>query len=430
MIIRILAWKLRLLARLYLWRYRPVIIAITGSVGKTTTKEAVTAVLRTRYTVRSTEGNLNNELGVPLTVIGDFAEEYYRVGGTFGFWALVFWRGFVGLFFSRIPYPAILVLEFGADHPGDIARLTAEYPPHLAVVTHVGDVPAHVEFYASPRAVAQEKAAIVGRLMPDDVAVLGCDDLSVLEMRSRTKGRERTFGFSEGADVRVTAFRTCLEGSRPLGIAFDLEVHGHSMPVMIGGALGSGLAQAAAAAVAVAGAMDISLVDAVQAIARMTPPAGRMRILEGIRNTTIIDDAYNASPVATRVAIDAVRGIPAARHVLVLGDMLELGSYSVRAHQALGALAAEIADVLVCVGEQGRIIADAAANQMHADHIHRASDAHEAAAIVQQLIREGDLILIKGSQGMRMERIVQEIMLRPEQSPQLLVRQSARWLAK
>jgi len=130
------------------------------------------------------------------------------------------------------------------------------------------------------------------------------------------------------------------------------------------------------------------------------------------------------------MAIDAVRHLPATRHVLVLGDMRELGTHSVRAHQAIGTLAADVADILICVGEQAKFMADAAANQLSPEQIHRVADSREAGAVVQQLLRAGDLILVKGSQGVRMERVVLEIMARPEQAGRLLVRQSARWLDK
>jgi len=426
---RLLKIILRLLAHAYIRRYRPMVVAITGNVGKTTTKEAIAVILGSRSNIRSTGGNLNNELGIPLTIIGDFSEQYYQVGGTARFWSMVLQQGIRGLF-ANAQYPEILVLEYGADRPGDIRKLVASYPPHVAVITHVGDIPVHVEFFASPRELAREKAQLIEHLGPSDIAVLGTDDLTVLEMRSRTKGTVRTFGLGQEVDVRVTDIKPRLEGSRPLGMTFDVHVGAHSMPVAISGALGAGLAQASAAAIAVATALGIGLADAVQALSRMVPPSGRMRIIDGIRSTTIIDDTYNASPAAMHVAIDTIRTLPATRKVLVLGDMRELGSYSVQAHQAIGTLAAEVATLLICVGEQGRFIADAAANQMPAEHIYRATTSHEASAMVQQLLRAGDLVLVKGSQGMRMEFIVQEIMARPEQASKLLVRQSARWLAK
>jgi len=144
----------------------------------------------------------------------------------------------------------------------------------------------------------------------------------------------------------------------------------------------------------------------------------------------IIDDTYNASPAAMHLALDTIKDLTASRKVLVLGDMLELGGYSVQAHQAVGDMAGDIADVLVCVGERAIFIADSAGNQMPAEQIHRFHDSIQAAPAIQTLLKTGDLVLVKGSQGKRMERIVKEIMAEPDQAGDLLVRQSARWLAK
>ncbi len=427
---RILAGTLTLVARVLLWRFRPVLVAITGNAGKTTTKEAIAAVLATRYRVRASGGNLNNELGIPTTIIGDFSDAYYRTGGTLFFWLRVIVTAKLMLFRSRASYPEVLVLEFGADRPGDIKKLVRSFPPHVAVITQVGEVPVHVEYFASPQELAAEKAQLLKHLQPADHAVLGADDLTVLDMRHRTHAHVHTFGLGEGADVRASDVRLRLDGSRPLGISFDIQSGGNTMPASITGTVGDGAARAAAAAVAVGAALGVGLADAVQALVALRPPPGRLRILDGIRSSIILDDSYNASPAAMHLAIDTVRHVPAMRHMLVLGDMLELGEHSIQAHQAIGSMAAEVADVLVCVGERGRFIADAAKNQMPVDHVYWVPNARTAAEQVQQLVRAGDVILVKGSQSMRMERIVQEIMAQPERAGELLVRQSARWLAK
>lgn len=420
---------LTLLARLYLWRYKPSIVAVTGNAGKTTTKESIAAVLATRYRVRATGGNLNNELGTPLTIIGDFADEYYRTGGTALFWLKVLFRAKVGLWASRRTYPEILVLEYGADRPGDIARLVRLFPPHVSVVTQIGETPVHVEFFASAQHLADEKMQLVKHLRPDDHAILNYDDQTVLDMRKHTKAQVHTFGLGEGADVRATDLRVRTDGPIPLGMAFDIT-NGDSMPVAINGTLGRGIAAASAVAVSVGKIYSIGLANAVQAICRIRPPAGRMRILKGIKNSIIIDDTYNASPAAMHLALDTMKGLTASRKVMVLGDMLELGEHSVQAHQAVGDMAGDIADVLVCVGERAIFIADSAGNQMPAENIHRFHDSTEAAPAVQALLKPGDLVLVKGSQGKRMERIVKEIMAEPDRAGELLVRQSRRWLQK
>jgi len=152
--------------------------------------------------------------------------------------------------------------------------------------------------------------------------------------------------------------------------------------------------------------------------------------LPGIKTSIILDDTYNASPSAMHVALETLRDLPAKRKVAVLGDMLELGKYSVQAHQTAGDMAGAIADILVCVGEKAKFIADAARNEMESDHIITFHDSDEAKLKVQELLQPGDLVLVKGSQGKRMEKIVEEIMAEPQRKRELLVRQSEGWLKK
>jgi len=421
---------LTFLAGLQLRRYRPRIIGITGNAGKTGTRHAVAAVLAARFRVRSPAANMNTDLGMAAAVIGDFSEAYTRMGGTPRFWLSVLWRGVTGLFGDRDRYPEILVLEYGADHPGDIRRLAARYRPQVAVVTHVGDVPVHVEFFASAKALAAEKAQLVRALPADGAAILNADDLTVLDMRHLGPANDISFGAGDGADVQYTDVHVRMDGAgRPLGVAMNITTRGRTMPLTVNGVLGRGIAAACAAAVAVGQTCGIGLAEAVQELAAVRPPAGRMRILDGIKQSVIVDDTYNASPAAVHLALDTVRTLP-RRKLVVLGDMLELGEHAVQAHQSVGTLAAAFADELVCVGQRGRLIAEAAANQLPPERIHWFPDSREAAPAVQRLMRSGDLVLVKGSQGMRMERIVQEVMADPGNAGTLLVRQSARWLAK
>ncbi len=417
-------------ARCYRWRFKPRIIGVTGNAGKTTTKDAVAAVLATKYRVRASAGNLNNELGMPLTIVGDFADEYYRTGGGAWFWLTVLWRAKIGFWFtSKRRYPEVLVLEYGADRPGDIKRLASTFPPEIAVVTAVGDAPVHVEFFASPQHVAEEKSALVKALPPTGRAVLNGDDLTVLDMRNATEAPITTFGAGEGADVQYGDLIVRMAGQRPLGVQFNVTARGATMPVRISGTIGRGVAAASAAAIAVGQAMGIGLADAVEALTRMRMPPGRLRILDGIKGTTVIDDTYNASPAAMHLAMDAVRHLP-GRHVLVLGDMLELGNMEVQAHQEVGNVAATVADVLVGIGTRGKLITDAAANQLAPERVFWFPDSTTAAPEVQKLLKPGDIVLVKGSQGVRMERIVKEIMAEPQYARELLVRQTSRWLAK
>src|SRR3989344_2535043 len=179
---KIIVWKLGIMAKMYLMRYKPQIVAVTGNVGKTSTKEAIAVVFSRIKRVRSGKGNLNNEFGVPLTILGNWSDDYYEAGNTFWFWFRVLFVSFFGLLFQR-NYPEILVLEFGADKPGDIKKLSKKYKPHIGVVTAVGEVPVHVEYFSGPEGVAKEKGRLIEPPLFSDFAVLNFDDLAVLEMK-------------------------------------------------------------------------------------------------------------------------------------------------------------------------------------------------------------------------------------------------------
>jgi UDP-N-acetylmuramoyl-tripeptide--D-alanyl-D-alanine ligase len=428
---KIFIFKLNLIAKLYIWRFKPVIVAVTGNVGKTSTKEAIATVLGRVKKIRSGKGNLNNEFGVPLTIIGDWMwmDDYYEGGNTFWFWFKVLFTSFFKWFFIR-HYPEILVLEYGADKPGDIESLVKKFKPHIGVVTAVGEIPSHVEFFSGPEEVAKEKSKLVSSLGSSDFAVLNFDDLAVLDMKNKTKAKVITYGFGQGADLRISAFDFKTDGEKPLGVVFKLHYGNSFVPVHIYGSLGRSQAYAAAAAAAIGLIMGLNLVKISEAISYYKGPNGRLKILAGIKNSWIIDDTYNSSPSATSLALSVLRELPAKRRIVVLGDMLELGKYTIQAHQTVGNLIDGFFDILVCVGLRAKFIADSAANQMPKENIYTFETSDLAKKKVQDLIKEGDLILIKGSQGMRMEKIVEEIMAEPEKKKDLLVRQNKKWLKK
>ncbi|PIR41142.1 MAG: hypothetical protein COV31_02795 [Candidatus Yanofskybacteria bacterium CG10_big_fil_rev_8_21_14_0_10_46_23] len=422
------------IARLYLIRYQPKIVAVTGNVGKTSAKVAIGAVLSHGFgqdKVRVSQGNLNNELGVPLTIIGNYDQEYYQRGRQIRFWLKILFLGFLGLIFKR-HYPKILVLEFGADRPGDISRLAKNFKPDIGVVTAIGQIPVHVEFFSQPSDLAHEKSQLVRALGAEDLAVLNADDDLVLNMKTKTRADVLTFGFSPTAEIKILNFKTQINNLRkPVGVSFEIEYKNQIVPVSLRGSLGKGLAYASSTAVAVGLGFKIDLDVISHALNQhYRGPAGRLRILEGVKNTLIIDDTYNSAPSSTELALKTLQNIPASRRVVVLGDMLELGEYTPQAHLDAGVLAGGVADVLVCVGNRAVLIADGASGKMKPDKIFTFSTADEAKKKVQDLLWENDLILVKGSQGIRMEKIVEEIMAHPEQKKDLLVRQTKIWQNK
>lgn len=427
---KILIFKLDILAKMYLFRFEPDIIAITGNVGKTSTKEAIATVLSSAKRVRFSKGNLNNEFGVPLTVIGDWSEEYYETGGGMTFWFRVILLSFLGWFFKR-NYPEILVLEFGADKPGDIAKLVRKYRPKIGVVTAVGEIPVHVEYFSDPAGLAREKSKLISNLRSTDYAILNHDDRVVYEMKNKTRARVMTYGFTDGADVLLSNCDTRFNKEKPSGVGFKINYGANKViPATIYGSLGKSQGLVAGVASCIGIIYGLNLIEVSQALANYRGPAGRLKILDGIKNSILIDDTYNSSPSATHLALETIKNIPSARKVVVLGDMLELGKYTIEAHREIGNLAGSIADILVCVGSRSKFIADSASNQMPKDKIYAFETSDSAKIKVQEIISEGDLILVKGSQGMRMEKIVEEIMAEPEKKRDLLVRQSKKWLNK
>ncbi len=417
-----------ILAKLYLWRFNPQIVGITGNVGKTSTKEAIGLVLGKIKKVRVGGGNLNNEVGLPFNIISDSAEEYYEKGGSLVFGIKAFFKAIFGFFSSN--YPEVLVLEYGADKPGDIKRLAAKFKPHIAIVTAVGQIPVHVEYFSGPDAVAREKGRLVEALSVLDFAVLNFDDLAVLEMKEKTKAKMFTYGFGEGAMVRISNLEPWIENGIPEGVSFKMNYNDSFVPFKLSGSLGKSQGYAAAAAAAVGAILGMNLVDISEALSEYHGPKGRLKILKGIKNSIVIDDTYNASPSSTHLALETLRDLSGTRRVAVLGDMLELGKYTIDAHKEAGNVAGSFVDLLVCVGARAKFIADSAFNQMSAGNIYKFDTSEEAKLKVKELIKEGDVILVKGSQGMRMEKIVEEIMAEPEKKKELLVRQSKKWLAK
>lgn len=422
---------LKILAKRVINRHHPTIIGITGSVGKTSTKEAIAAVLGSRLRVRASAGNLNNEFGVPLSILGSYDEQYYERGGT-----PLFWLGVLGreLFrFGRRPdYPAVLILEFGADRPRDIAKLAADYKPKIGVVTGVGAVPVHIEFFESAEALIEEKAKLITALGHEGTAILNADDPAALAMGEKTLARKISYGFSPTADVRISDLKVVLDksGLKPEAIKFTVNHGDFSLPVKIAGVLGLAHVLAAAAGAAAGWAMNLDTADIGRGLENYQGAPGRMKILAGINDSIIIDDSYNSSPASATVALETLKILPAKRRIAVLGDMLELGRFSAVAHETVGRQAALSADVLVCVGDKSRLMAETAKGGPDSANIHTFANAAEAGKKIRGLIGMGDIILVKGSQGMRMEKIVGMIMAEPERAGELLVRQSKQWLTK
>ncbi len=421
----ILQSTLASLARATLKRYKPLIVAITGSVGKTSTKDAIFAVLKAKYRIRRSEKNYNTEIGVPLTVLGipHYGRNIFR-------WLSAFIRVAIRVLIRDQNFPEILVLEMAADRPGDIAYLVKLAPPFVGVITAIGEIPVHVEFFAGPSELSREKAELIRVLPAEGYAVLNADDAALRGMKSHTRAHTRSFGFGQDAELRITNYelRKIAEGGNEVmaGISFKLEQRGSVVPVRLHRTFGKQQAYAAAAAAAVGLVLGMNLVEIAAALKDYESPPGRLKLLRGNKQTWILDDAYNASPASTHSALEVLVEFPARRRIAVLGDMLELGTYTEAAHRAVGARVAEVADVFIGVGERMRFVLDEA-RSIQTFWFSRSEDAGRK---LEELLEPGDVVLVKGSQAMRMEKIVKEVMAEPERAKELLVRQDDEWFRR
>ncbi len=414
---KILKFTLKILAKRIIARYKPAVIGITGSVGKTTAKEAIFAVLSGKFWVRKNEDNYNNELGIPMSVLGINPSKFQVASHKLQAMSRALWLAYG---WPQQKYPKYLILELAADRPGDLDYLIDIVKPQIGVVTAVGEVPVHLEFYANPQEVAREKARLIERLPAiDGCAVLNYDDQTVLDMKEKSKAKIMTFGFSDLANLwasDISYFAT--EDNKNIGgLSFKINSNGTFMPIRINKLVGPHQIYGILAGVAVGLHLGMNLVDISGALERIELPHGRMNLVAGIKNSVIIDDTYNASPLSTHAALDSLRDFTKARselgfkgrRIAVLGDMRELGRYEVDAHRAIGNLAAERCDLLITVGSAAKLIADSAANQMPKENIFSFNTSDEAKTKVQEIIQEGDVVLVKGSRFMRMEKIVSEI---------------------
>ncbi len=428
---------LYILSRMVIARQKPRIVAITGSVGKTSTKEAIYAVMKDKFHARRGFLNFNNEIGVPLTILGI----NHHGKNIFG-WLKSFAQVLRFVIWKTKKYPELLVLEMGADHPRDISYLTRLAPPYVGVLTAIGEIPVHVEFFSGPQALAEEKSKIIRALPREGFAIINIDDAALAGMVSRTHAHVITFGFDEHASVRISDVELSTDTHRttgdeiPEGISFTLTHGTESVQAKIKNAFGKPQAYAGAAAAAVGIGLGMTLPEIAKELENYEPPAGRLRLIKGIKGSYILDDTYNSSPEALHAALDTLRDLPGKRRIAVVGDMLELGKFSEEAHRAAGDHIASLADVLITVGPRMKFAAEEAGRglenrrSIHAENILSFDMSADAGKALDPLLQEGDLILVKGSQGMRMERVVEEIMAEPMRARELLVRQSEYWKRK
>lgn len=404
-------------ARAVIRRYKPQIVMVTGSVGKTSTKDAVAAVLAPHFFMRKSEKSFNSELGVPFTILG--VENPW--GNPIAWLKVV--KATFSLLFLPNHYPNMLVLEVGADHPGDLAGILKICSPDAVVVTRLPEIPVHVEAYASPEEVREEEFSPATALTPSAPLILCADDPYAIDAGKRVPARVISYGLSSDATIRLSDVDFHTEEKEVTGMSAKVHIGDDTQTLVVKGSIGLTQLLPAAAALAMAEALQIPIVEAMASLLTYEPPAGRGRLIGGVRGSIIIDDSYNASPAAVEEALTTLQNFPGAkRRIAILGDMLELGRYSAVEHERIGVAAGKAADLVIAVGIRARAFITAAPEA----EVVLFDDSKKAAVELISQIQEGDVVLIKGSQSIRMERIAQALLADPMDFKKL-VRQEKEW---
>jgi len=357
------------LGRFHRRRFNLPLGAVGGSNGKTTTKEMVGAILAVRGPALKTEGNLNNEVGLPLTL------------------------------FRLQPAHVAAVVELGMNHPGEMARLTAVAEPGAALITTVQ--PEHLEGLGSIEGVAAAEGELFAGLSPRATAVVNLDDPHVVGQGARARGPR--IGFGRGADAEVRLVESTPRGKS--GLRLVIETAGRRWPVSLG-FVGEHNALNATGAFALALALGYRPEECVQGLEAARPYARRLNVVEAAGGWTVVDDCYNANPASMVAALDTARTLAAGgRVVAVLGDMLELGPGEEQEHVALGARVSQVASLAAFLGPRSAWTASAAKGIESAQFL----EVDPLWEWLQPRLRLGDLVLVKGSRGMRLERMVEKL---------------------
>ena len=422
-IVLIITWQAKLIVK----KYNPKIIAITGSVGKTSTKDAIFTVLSKFKTVRKSEKSFNSEIGLPLTILGSpngWDDPFIWLENIIHGLYLNIWK---------VKYPEYLVLEVGVGKPGDIKKNVIPWlKPDVVIITRFPDKPVHVEFFGSVEKIIEEKSALVTALKKDGILILNHDDEKVYSLHLKSNNKTVSFGMHENStyhSVYPTYLYTMHNNIKiPIGINFKLEYNGNTFPVMLPNVLGVHNIGQASSAIACAHELGCDLLESIKAVSEYITPPGRLSLIEGINNSIVIDDTYNSSPVAMDAALEVLKEIEGKRKIAVLGDMLELGKFTEEEHHLVGEKVSDIANILVVVGPRAKFIAEGAIEKgFPVKEIYTFDSSKTAAKFLEGIVEEGDIVLIKGSQGVRLERAVEAIMEHKELKRTLLCRQDKEW---
>jgi UDP-N-acetylmuramoyl-tripeptide--D-alanyl-D-alanine ligase len=425
---RIIKKSLRWLSGKVLKKYKPRVIGITGSVGKSTAKEMIFLAIKNNFYVRKNKKNYNNEIGIPLTIIGSDGEKK-----NLGQWCITFCKA-LGLIIFPNKYPEVLVLELAVDHPGDMKYFCDFIPVEVGVLTNIGI--SHLENFKSRKDLEREKKHLLQH--SEKIQIYNKDSVN-------TEKGEFSEGISYGANTEDVDFKLIEAGYNYnkegilSGMIFKIRHKKKINSGKLNNLIGRPYLYGVLAALSVAKYFNIEIHKILESLKDAAVIPGHMALLGGIKKTTIIDDTYNSAPASLAEALKVIAEVKSRRKIVVLGDMLELGSEEDAAHKIIGKQLAGWENVIfIAVGKRMKLAVREFKNELKQlsrdismgdrHKVHWFKESVEAGRATQDLIKDGDLVLVKGSQGMRMEKIVVEIMAEPNRKKELIVRQDKNWV--
>jgi len=414
---KIIAFKLRIAAKILLWRKKPEIIAITGSAGKTTAKSFLAELLSIDFDVLSSSEGYNTDIGVPLVL---FSEKIPEKITSIWSWIKITFRVFWKALFAG-EYPEKVIIEMGADAPGDIEYLCRLFKPQKGIILSV--LPTHLLEFKNVDAVAKEKAILARSLPEGGRLYLNYDDPLVREMSKKTRADVVFFGQENGSNYKIENLKSDIDGT-----AFTLNYFGEKKEYS---ARIYGKQMVYPLAVSIIAALDENINEAKikETVSKIKSFKGRMNVIPGIKESTIIDDSYNSSPEAAKAALEFLSE-QKERRIAVLGNMNELGDYEKEGHEKVGEKAAGTADIIITVGDAAEKYLLAAAKKagFGEDNIKSFPNSKKAGEYLKKIVKKGDMILVKGSQNkVRLEKAVEKIMAEPKKAEDVLVRQGGSW---
>lgn len=416
---KIIVFILTIESKIVLFVHKPLIIAVSGSVGKTTTKDALYTVLSETLHSRKSQKSFNSDIGVPLTILGlENAEKDVLK------WATNILLGFF-VFFER-KYPKVLVLEVGADHKNDIKKMRW-LRPHAVVYTRFPLIPAHIEFFSSAEEVIEEKRELLRAMRDDGFLFINADDEKMKNEILKENQKHYSYGFSESADMRIILYSEKYTKENTLfGSSVNFLYQKKYFSVEHRGILGKHYAYSSAVAILLAEKMfSIPPSFSAELLSKRKSsdyPKGRMRLFNGIHDSCIIDDSYNASPASMSALIETVKKNKMhGRKILILGDMMELGEHSLSSHKKIGEEVKEGIDIFIAVGVRMKDAYTLLQKEGGKCVLKWFSSSLEAGEYAKGLIKKGDLIGVKGSRhAMRMEKAVRPLLQKKEDKKELL----------